>query len=496
MTDSSNQTIFNKDDEIEFVDSNGDIYQIDDWINAHPINSNYFLCPDIYIKNDVSNPEQIDANFNIHIKCTARTVSIDKIINVVYNENSFDFDIPIYDPNNPKVRVDPNDYHQKIDPNSFTDYPESIQTYGMSSMTIAGINEFADDSKNKSGFYVNVEGQNLKDLYNTFLADIYYSLNSSVDFFTKNYWYITDLSLDEKNSYCRFTYDYRTGIIENLALKLTINGMVTVVPANIVINIEFGENSKYKLMGLFPYAHKDSTVKNAVYLDIAPYDATSYWHYEINIMNLYSWDHALWSNGQKKILFDTSEFLQGLYIKSWILDNFTNLTTTDNNYIRPNVIQIQPIDQPTQLYLKKDTNKTFFGNVFSAPNSGSAEPQWCFPEYAFENWSTTNNHSQETVDSILGFTGFGDDPPAEQNCNWNVNINLDTPISMPFYWCSTISLIKKNDEGKSAFDIWNEADGYTWVLGIMESFIWRDWNPWDDIEQNNFNFSSLWIHYV
>jgi hypothetical protein len=52
--------------------------------------------------------------------------------------------------------------------------------------------------------------------------------------------------------------------------------MVTVVPANIVINIEFGENSKYKLMGLFPYAHKDSTVKNAVYLDIAPYDATSY----------------------------------------------------------------------------------------------------------------------------------------------------------------------------------------------------------------------------
>jgi hypothetical protein len=44
-----------------------------------------------------------------------------------------------------------------------------------------------------------------------------------------------------------------------------------------------------------------------------------------------------------------------------------------------------PADTITDLYLKQNVNKTFFGNLFSAPNSGSAEPEYCYPEFAFEN---------------------------------------------------------------------------------------------------------------
>jgi hypothetical protein len=54
-------------------------------------------------------------------------------------------------------------------------------------MTVAGIDEFEDTSKNKSGFYVSVEENNLKDLYNSIIADVYYTFNSSYDFFSTNF---------------------------------------------------------------------------------------------------------------------------------------------------------------------------------------------------------------------------------------------------------------------------------------------------------------------
>ncbi|MDR1235235.1 MAG: hypothetical protein LBJ97_04125 [Mycoplasmataceae bacterium] len=484
VTDISNKNQLDKNNEIEFMDLSGNIYPIDDWVNSHPINSNYFLCPDVCIKNDVIDPNQPDANFNIHIHLSTSTVSIEKIICVIYNQDSFDFDIPIYNPADPKVRVNPDNYHKKIDPNNFTK-PDAIQEYGISSMTVAGIDEFEDTSKNKSGFYVSVEENNLKDLYNSIIADVYYTFNSSYDFFSTNFWYISNLSLDENNSYCRFIYNYKTGIIEKFSMKLTITGVVIAIPMSLIVNVEFGQSSKYKLIGLFPYVGEDSTFENGVIWDIAPYDTTSYWHYNVNIANLYHWDHTSWNNGRKKIFFSTDEWLQGLYIKSWVLDDFTNLTDTNDNFIRPNMLQVgsyySPADTITDLYLKQNVNKTFFGNLFSAPNSGSAEPEYCYPEFAFENWGSDNHHPLETTNSILGFVNPGDSPLEEPNYNWNIYLNADTLISMPFYYCTTISNEKYASEKTSAFDyhLDHSPDGMTWYLGIMQSFGWNgtDYNP-------------------
>jgi hypothetical protein len=47
-------------------------------------------------------------------------------------------------------------------------------------------------------------------------------------------------------------------------MKLTITGVVIAIPMSLIVNVEFGQSSKYKLIGLFPYVGEDSTFENGV----------------------------------------------------------------------------------------------------------------------------------------------------------------------------------------------------------------------------------------